>query len=438
MITEILPSTAGLLGVPGFTDTLRLAERVGAVRRVVVLLVDGMGSALLPIAAQSAPFIADVVARRVGTIDELSCTFPSTTPTSLVSLGTGAMPGDHGVLGFTVNVPSTDRVLSHIVWDADPDPYTWQPIPTVFEHMAMAGIPSAIVLPRAFVGSGLTTAAYRGARPIGLRPRDDLATAMISALANARLVYGYTARLDQAMHRDGIASRGWSDAATDVGLLLERLVEHLPGDTALLVTADHGGLDVPWTSRPDLGTDARLSAGIRIVAGEPRVRYLHTIPGAQDDVVAAWRTVLGPSADVLTREEAIADGMFGRVTAEHALRVGDVVVICTGHGAILASGWIRPRSRTSSGSTVPAHTPRPRSRCWRSPECGARTAITRRSCRRSRRSNSASAAAAAHPRPRCAGRTRRPCQRPYSARRSRSTTAALQRDRTRSARCPRR
>ena len=74
-----------------------------------------MGWHLLPELAADAPLLASVLAGRAGRLDELACTYPSTTPTSLASLGTGVAPGEHGVLGFTVKVPETDWVLNHIL-----------------------------------------------------------------------------------------------------------------------------------------------------------------------------------------------------------------------------------------------------------------------------------------------------------------------------------
>lgn len=87
---------------------------------MALVLVDGLGWHLLPELAGSAPLLAAVLAGQTGRLTELACTFPSTTPTSLVSLGTGARPGEHGILGFTLNVPGTDRVLNHILWRDDP------------------------------------------------------------------------------------------------------------------------------------------------------------------------------------------------------------------------------------------------------------------------------------------------------------------------------
>lgn len=218
------------------------------------------------------------------------------------------------------------------------------------------------VLPALFMGSGLTDSAYRGAdfRPSG--PDDDYAQLVIDELRAAPgLVYGYTADLDTAAHLFGIGSPHWHAAAARVDALLTRLVDTLPANAALLVTADHGGLNVPPQARVDLDTDTRLSEGIRVVAGEPRVRYLHTVPGAAADVQATWSGLLDGRAEVYGRDQAVATGMFGPVDPGHLARIGDVVVICTGDTAVLATKR-EPRKRPGS-SDFTVGPPRPK---WRS------------------------------------------------------------------------
>ncbi len=337
MITEIVPSAFALLGAAECNDSLDLARHVGPVRRVALLLVDGLGHELLPRAAETAPLLADVLAGRAGTALELACTLPSTTPTSLVSLATGVPPGEHGILGFTVNVPGSERVLVHILWRDDPDPRTWQPVPTVYERAQ--GVAASVVLPEAFRGSGLTESAYRGAAFVGIGDDSELVDGMLASLRSGPgFVFGYTARVDTAAHVHGIASTQWAEAAAWTGQQIERLVEGLPDDAALLVTADHGGLDVASNSRLDIATDERLAAGLRVVAGEPRLRHLHTVPGATADVQAAWTAVLGDRATVHTREQAVAAGLFGPVRPEHLPRIGDVVVVCHGDTVVLATG----------------------------------------------------------------------------------------------------
>ncbi|MGH3735552.1 MAG: alkaline phosphatase family protein [Micromonosporaceae bacterium] len=335
-IADVLPSASAVLGVPGATDRLGLgAGGLDGVRRVALLLVDGLGQRLLPYAAPVAPTLTGLATG--GRV--LTAGFPSTTPTSLVSVATGMPPGPHGVLGFTVNVPGTRRVLTHIRWRDDPDPQRWQPQRTQFALAAADGVAVTAVSRPEHAGSGLTRAMLRGAVYRPATTVDELATGILSALAadQRALVYGYTPDVDTTGHLYGIGSPQWLAAVARVEQLVARLVDGLPADAALLVTADHGMLDVPRHERIDLDSERRLRSGVRVVAGEPRVRYLHTRRGAAADVAATWRGVLGERARVAHRDELVAEGWFGPVPEEHLTRIGDVVVICHGRTVVVAT-----------------------------------------------------------------------------------------------------
>jgi Type I phosphodiesterase / nucleotide pyrophosphatase len=325
-LADLMPSVSAVLGVPGADDVLGLRGSLDGVDRVAVLLVDGLGAYQWPVV------FGEPCART------LTSGFPSTTPVSLVTLGAGVPPGAHGVLGFTSRMPD-GRILNHIRWQDDPDPAKWQPVPTRFETATAAGVPATQVTRAEFEGTGLTVAANRGARFRGGAHWEALASEMLLALrAGPGLVYGYHPDLDKAGHDSGLLSPQWNAAAADVQELVERLVEGLPPRAALLVTADHGQLNVPADARVDLIE----SDGIVAVAGEPRVRYLHVAPGAVADVTDAWRAVLGDRAWVLTREEVIDGGWFGAVPPDHFGRIGDIAVICQGRTVSLADGWEPP------------------------------------------------------------------------------------------------
>ncbi|MDG4765315.1 alkaline phosphatase family protein [Solwaraspora sp. WMMD406] len=339
-LADVLPSALAVLGVPGAVDVLGLTGPLAGVRRLVVLLVDGLGWHQLPAAGRVAPALARLAA--APTARRLTTGFPSTTPTSLVSLGTGVAPGAHGVLGFRTAVPGTDRVLNHIEWRDDPDPLRWQPVPTQLQRAEAAGVAVTVVSRPEYAGSGLTVAANRGGVYRGAVDVDQLATELLTVVAAGDgpvLVSGYHPDLDRRGHRFGVESEPWLAAVVELDRLVGRLVAGLPADAALLVTADHGQLNVPAEPdyRFDLDTDPRLRAGVRLVAGEPRVRYLHTLPGATDDVVAAWRSVLGPAAWVARRAELVEAGWFGPVPADHLPRIGDVVVVCQERFVVVAT-----------------------------------------------------------------------------------------------------
>ncbi|MER7003453.1 nucleotide pyrophosphatase/phosphodiesterase family protein [Dactylosporangium sp. NPDC000555] len=342
-LADVMPSVLHALGAPGEPDPLGLAPLLDGVRRIAVVLIDGLGWHQLATAAPHAPTIAGLAGGHLGTGRAITAGFPSTTPVSLVTLGTGAAPGHHGIVGFTLNRPGTDHVVNHLSWTDEPDPADWQPLPTAFTRAQEAGLAPIVVTNPAFNGSGLTRSAYRGARFGPGVAADAIAAEMLAALPDSRLVYGYLPDVDRAGHNFGIGTAQWHAAAAAADRLLARLIDGLPPDAALIVTADHGQLDVPADRRIDLDRDPRLTDGVAIVAGEPRVRYLHTVPGAQQDVLSAWRGILGDGAWVTTRDEAVATGWFGPVPDSHLSRIGDVVVVCRERWVVLASAHEPPR-----------------------------------------------------------------------------------------------
>lgn len=337
-LSDIMPSVLSALAVPGAADPLGLTDGpLAGVEAVVVLLVDGLGHHLLPLAAPFAPTLTEL-ARAPGSRG-ITTGFPSTTPTSLASLGTGAAPGAHGLVGFFLNVPGTDTVLNHIRWDSEPDPLRWQPLATQFDVAEAAGVAARVVSKPEFRDSGLTTAAFRGGRYLGAADADAVVAQVLALLGTPgrTVIYAYHPDVDRAGHEFGVDSPQWRDAVATVDSMVSRIWSGLGPGQALIVTADHGQLNIPPEHRFDLDTDPRLRAGLRVVAGESRVRYLHTVDGARADVLAAWREVLGPAASVLDRDEAVAQGWFGPVPEEHLRRIGDVVAICHADYVVLAT-----------------------------------------------------------------------------------------------------
>jgi hypothetical protein len=342
-LADVLPGAAAALGIPvaraGLpADPLDLTDALAGARRVAVLLVDGLGADLLRTHAGLAPTLAGLV-QPAG---DLSAPCPSTTPVSLATLGTGLPPGSHGILGFVTLVPGErgatgeDRTLNHVQWADDPDPDVWQPQRTVFELAEAAGVAATAVGPYAYAGSGLTRAVYRGAAYTGAVSHGDLCALVLRSLAATprALVYGYIPELDLTGHVRGVDSPSWRAQLTLIDRVVEQLVAGLPEDAALLVTADHGMLDVPHETRFDLDEQPDLADGVRVLAGEPRARYVHAEPGAEADVLACWRELLGPRAWVASRDEAVATGVFGPVDGALAARIGDVVALARGTWAL--------------------------------------------------------------------------------------------------------
>jgi hypothetical protein len=344
-LSDVLPSAAAVLGVPGYGNVLDLPPA----RQICVLLIDGFGWNLLLRDGARAPFLTAAAAGST----PITAGFPSTTATSLCSLGTGLPAGTHGMLGYQVAVPGTGRLMNGLRWDPEVDPLRWQPHPTVFERTAAHGIDAYQVSPSAFRGSGLTRAGLRGAQYMPAETPGDLVAGIAAALrvGGEALVYGYHGELDKTGHLRGCRAEAWQHQLAMVDRLIEQVDSVLPPGALLVVTADHGMMDVPEQARVDVDAHPELRRGVNLLGGEVRCRYVYTEPGAAADVLATWRGVLGERAWVVPREEAIADGWFGpEVSPPVVDRIGDVIAAARGD-----LGMVAPADEPSESRLIGHH-----------------------------------------------------------------------------------
>jgi predicted AlkP superfamily pyrophosphatase or phosphodiesterase len=317
--------TSSLAAVLGRPNALGLD---GAAKAVVVLA-DGLGVSSLRARAGHARFLSSLLTK-AGVIDGV---FPATTAAGIASLTTGVEPGQHGLVGYRVLDAARDRVVNQLTgWDADVEPRTWQRARTVFEQAADVDVPSFAIGPKKFTASGFTQAVLRGATYVPaerIADRFQAARRILDEEPRA-LVYLYVAELDMAAHAYGWQSDKWLAELESLDAEAARFASTLRADEGLLLTADHGVIDVPATKHVLFDTVPELVAGVRHIAGDPRCLHLYLEPG-QDAVSAnslaeAWRAVEGERAWVFTRDEAVEAGLFGSVAAEVLPRIGDVIV----------------------------------------------------------------------------------------------------------------
>lgn len=329
---DVVPAVGAALGVPVLDAPSGLV--LPDAPAYVVYLVDGLGSTLLQRHGHAAPYLSALAAgSEAGTAG-----VPSTTATSLTSLGTGLVPGAHGLVGFTSRVPGTDKLLAALFWDKDVDPVEWQPHPTAFARLRAAGVSVTVVNKREFANSGLTVAAHRGVEYVGAdRVGERIAAAVAASAESPSLTYLYDGDLDWTGHRYGVASTQWLQQLSSIDSEVEQLREALPASTRLLVVADHGMIDSPPEHRVDVDERLELRDGLVLFGGEARFRHLYCHRGAVADVAATWTEVLGDAALVLTRDEVVARGWFGAVLPAVLPRLGDVVVASRGDHAVFSS-----------------------------------------------------------------------------------------------------
>jgi hypothetical protein len=331
-LVEVLPEVAAALGFPEVFPTHPASWELPPAPGYVVFLIDGLGLHQLASHPLDAPFLSGHLT------GHLSATVPSTTATSLTSLGTALPPGAHGVLGFTTRIPGTSRLLQALAWDKRVDPHKWQPQPTGYERLARAGVKVSVVNKREYQMSGLSVAASRGARYVAADRAGEQMVALLAATSETpALVYAYDSDLDWVGHRYGVDSAQWRAQLRAIDANVERIRAALPGETRLLVIADHGMIDSRDEARIDIDDVPTLREGVTLVGGEARFRHLYCRPGAAIETQKCWQEELGESVSVWLKDQAIAAGFFGEVTPLSRPRIGDVVVAARRNVALFSS-----------------------------------------------------------------------------------------------------
>jgi hypothetical protein len=324
------PRLAGVLG--SSLASLRRESNpfeLPAASAAVIVLVDGLGAANIQARAGHARFLSSRMSRR----DVIRTVLPSTTAAALASFATGRMPGEHGLVGYRVLDVVNDRVVNQLNgWDERMVPEEWQPAQTLFEAARASGVPTFAVGAARYADSGFTHAVLRGAE---YRPAASIADRFAEAERlvvdePGSLVYLYVPELDQAAHAFGWESERWLTILEQLDAELAGFERRMPRGTGLLVTADHGVIDVPAHRHVFLDDHPGLLDAVRHVAGEPRFVSLYLEPGlgAEDRaaLVEAWRAAEGHRSWVLSRDEAVESGLYGAVEPGVRARIGDILI----------------------------------------------------------------------------------------------------------------
>jgi len=323
-LADVVPSS--LLAIAHEPNRLSLPPA----EKAIVLLVDGLGVSALSARAGHARTLAPLLSAA----SIIGARFPSTTASALATLTTGETPGIHGLVGYSVLDAANDRLVNQLSgWDAHLDPATWQRVPTLFEKARDEGIPTFAIGTERYRSSGFTQAVLRGAdyrSGATIADRFDQARRVLDEIDRG-LIYLYVPELDQAGHSAGWQSPLWTTMLEELDRSVRAFAPTLGRGEGMLLTADHGVLDVPQSSQVLFDSQSRLVDGVRFVAGEPRALQLHFEPDATDQhraaVLASWRETEGSRSWIVSREEAIRSGWFGAtVDPDVVPRIGDIIV----------------------------------------------------------------------------------------------------------------
>jgi type I phosphodiesterase/nucleotide pyrophosphatase len=361
-LVNVAATVLDVLGVRDDTDPppLRALEpslRSG-VRQVVLVLADGLGLGQLRAlrATGDMPFVTSILERAErherAQLIEATTIFPSTTAAAITTLHTARTPQEHGNLAYFIWLEEFAQVTQMLRWgpgvnrrgsyfdDRRIDPREYVKVPSVHARLRQRGGRSWVIEPELFRNEAMTRMHAAEAEFAGYYLPSSMSVRLRDLLEQRpwgdapAYVYAYWAGIDAVAHVSGPQS---ADHATEAALFdkaLQRAVgSRPPGDTLIILTADHGHSFTDPDRLIDLIGDAQLRSLLRNpIAGEPRLAFLHT--DQADRVKQLLERRYPETFFFLDRDEAIAAGLFGRGEPDIAKqRIGEVLAMLGGDRA---------------------------------------------------------------------------------------------------------
>ena len=316
-------------------------------KQVVLLLIDGLGyeQFLKCEEKELVPNLADFSKVRIQTVA------PTTTATALTSLTTGKSPGEHGVVGYKIRVGN--QVLNALRWTTglgsavnQINPTTFQPITPFMDSNA------SVISPSEFKDSGFSEAHLRGGAYSGYWLPSSIPLLIRDSLnAGSKFVYAYYDGLDKVGHIHGI-NEFYDSEICYINDLIGRTVSALPEGAALIVTADHGMVDVGDSL---VTLDAKIDDLSEELSGEARFLWIHAKRGAKSELVEALEDLYSATACIRTSEQVLDEGWFGMQMSASALnRIGDVALVAREPIAFVPQGKPGPDLKARHGSLTTA------------------------------------------------------------------------------------
>ncbi len=318
------------------------------VRQVVVILADGLGWRQLEMLCDrgDTPFLAELRERarrrdRAQLLD-LTTVFPSTTAAAITTLNTARTPLEHGNIAYFIWLEEFAQVTAMLRWgpaitrrgsyfdDAAVDPLQFVLVPSIHARLRERGIASYVIEPEIFRSEAMTRMHAAEASFVGYVLPSSMGVRLRGLLGAPRpsYIYAYWSGIDTVSHLYGPRSEEAAMEAALFDLDLRRaLGDRSPGDTLVMLTADHGHATTDPDKMLDVVGDEELRALLRNPpAGEPRLVFLHTDHAKQvrEHIDRKWPGLV----TLLDRDELIEAGLFGRgdpMTARR--RIGEVVAL---------------------------------------------------------------------------------------------------------------
>lgn len=352
--------------VPATAHSRAIADHLHGARHLVLVVCDGLGVGLVDAMPRSSWM-------RTHLQRAIRAPFPATTPVALTSILTATPPAAHAILGWWTHLPriaAPVTVLQHRRTQDGADLAEMEigvdDLVTVPPLLSSTDLDTAFLLPQAIAETPYSRWMAGSTPRIGYRTHAEAVDSILQRVRDAdrpTFTYLYTPVPDHPAHDRGTAGAALAFAMHDLDDELARLdtgLANLDTPSRVVVTADHGHLEINDDARLELDADDPLVSCLRAPpSGDLRTQWWHLLPGARDDFVERFHARFGEHFLLLETETVIALGLLGAPTVsdEARMRMGDYLSLARGAATLRYEGFPGRQGYLAMRSTHSGLTP---------------------------------------------------------------------------------
>ncbi|MDM8521715.1 alkaline phosphatase family protein [Anaerolineales bacterium HSG6] len=331
---------------------------------VILLFVDAFGWRFFNQYRDHVPLLTQL--SQHGKVAKLTSQFPSTTAAHVTCIHTGLNNGQSGVHEWYYYEPLVDAVIAPLLFSfagdheretlapTRIDPKLLYPTQTIYHDLAVHGVDSYIVQPRAFTGSTYSTIVSAGGQMVPYRTIPEAFVnlrSLLGELTTPSYISCYFDCIDGIGHHYGPNSiQLEAEVEIFFHTMQRQFIEPLAGqldNALLLITADHGQVEVDPATTIYLNRDPNFAGVERFLkhdrfgkplvpAGSSRDMFLYIKNGLLDEAQAFLASRLQGRAEVYQTEMLIQAGFFGPLPVSNRLleRVGNLVILPFAHESV--------------------------------------------------------------------------------------------------------
>ncbi|MEM4311374.1 MAG: alkaline phosphatase family protein [Nitrososphaerales archaeon] len=309
-------------------DNGRLKEELEGKEKILLLIIDCLGLALLESYSFFNPkSLLSKFYKKRGYMS-LESTFPSTTSTALTSLNTGLNPLEHAILGYTMFVKDFGAIINMVhfspavdskresLLDSGINLEDFLGSKTIYEKLNEEGIKSYVITRNFLKNTALSKLLHKGSEVTAYVNSSDLFVNLKNHLKSCKApsyTFAYWDALDTLSHLHGPSSEQVYAELDTLSFGLERLLkEELNSNIAFMISSDHGSLTVDETNLIKYGEQTTLKDMLRLPpVGDARAFFLFPKHDKIDKTIDFFERNFKEQFLCISLKEALKMKLFG-------------------------------------------------------------------------------------------------------------------------------